>query len=148
MIDHKHIGRELSRVSIEVEKYPIRFFAEAIGEADPIHSDEAAAIREGYRSLVAPPTYVSCLWSLAMPGGVAVLEDMNVPMERVLHGEQAYEYGAPVCAGDRLEFVTRVTDIYDKKGGALEFVVLEVATTNQRGEQAALFKTVVVIRNA
>ena len=53
--------------SIEVENYPLRFFATTIGDLDPIRHDEAAARAAGYRSLVAPPTYVSCLINMADP---------------------------------------------------------------------------------
>ena len=49
-----------------------------------------------------------------------MLETMGVDLGRILHGEQRFEYRADICEGDTLTFVTRVTDIYDKKGGALD----------------------------
>jgi acyl dehydratase len=148
MIDHKHIGLDLGTTSVEVEKYPIRFFAEAIGETNPIHHDEAAARREGFRSLVAPPTYVACLWSLAQPGGTGVVEALSIPMERVLHAEERFEYGEPICAGDVVEFRTRVADIYDRRNGALEFVVLETVATLADGRHAATTWTTMAIRRS
>jgi hypothetical protein len=43
MIDRKHIGTTLPKATLEIEKGRLRFFAKAIGETDPIYTDEAAA---------------------------------------------------------------------------------------------------------
>jgi hypothetical protein len=42
----------------------------------------------------------------------------------------------------------RITEIYDKKGGALEFVVKLSEARNQRGELVAEMRTVLVCRHA
>jgi hypothetical protein len=50
---------------------------------------------------------------------------------KLLHGEQRFSYHAMAYAGDKLTFEQRIEDIYDKKGGLLEFVVRETRVTNQ-----------------
>jgi acyl dehydratase len=50
-------------------------------------------------------------------------------------------------AGDRLRFEQRIDDIYDKKGGALEFVLRTTRVSNQRGEHVADLRSVTVMRN-
>jgi acyl dehydratase len=50
-------------------------------------------------------------------------------------------------AGDTLTFEQRIEDIYDKKNGALEFVVRQTSVINQRGESVADLRCVTVIRN-
>jgi acyl dehydratase len=50
-------------------------------------------------------------------------------------------------AGDTLSFEQRIDDIYDKKGGALEFVVRKTRVTNQRAEHVADLRAVLVMRN-
>ena len=50
MIDKKHIGHELPASVLDVEKGRLRFFAKAIGETDPVYTDEAAAEAAGYRA--------------------------------------------------------------------------------------------------
>ena len=147
MIDRKFIGVEAPARSIEVEKYPIRFFAEAIGETDPIHTDEAAAKAAGFASLVAPPTYAFCLDNMAVEPRSTLFRDMGVRMERVLHGEQSFTYHRPIVAGDVLTFRSKVTDIYDKKAGALDFIVQDTPVINQRGELVANLRSVIVVRN-
>ncbi len=44
-------------------------------------------------------------------------------------------------------FESRIADIYDKKGSALDFVVCETRVTNQKGEHVADLRSVIVQRN-
>ena len=55
------IGHRFPPYTVEVEKQPLRLFAKAIGERAPVYTDEAAAQAEGYRSILAPPTYLFTL---------------------------------------------------------------------------------------
>mgnify|MGYP006188918339 FL=1 len=61
MPDKSLIGRSLGVTQCEVEKGRLRFFAKAIGETDPIYTDEAAAREAGHRSLPVPPSFLTCL---------------------------------------------------------------------------------------
>ena len=74
-------------------------------------------------------------------------ELLGIDYRRLLHGEQHFRYHAMACAGDRLRFEPRIADIYDKKGGALEFVLRETRVTNQHGRLVADMKCLTVIRN-
>ena len=147
MIDKKFIGYEVPPTLWEVEKGRIRFFAEVIGAAAPIYFDEAAAKAAGYRSVVAPPTFI---FGAESDSGVLMklLDTLKIDLREVLHGEQRFDYHAPVCAGDTLRFQTRVADIYDKKDGALEFVVNDTKVTNQFGEHVADLHAMIVVRHA
>src|SRR3546814_11224687 len=57
---------------------------------------------------------------------------IGVGMDHVLHGEQGFTYHRPIHAGDRITITTTTSDIYAKKGGALEFVVQETRFENAR----------------
>jgi acyl dehydratase len=147
MIDKKFIGYEVPPTLWDVEKGRIRFFAEVVGAVDPIHLDAAAAKAAGYRNVVAPPTFI---FGAESDSGVLMklLDTLQIDLRKVLHGEQRFDYHAPVCAGDTLRFETRVDDIYDKKGGALEFVANDTKVTNQLGEHVADLHSVLVVRHA
>jgi acyl dehydratase len=147
MIDKKFIGYEVPPTLWDVEKWRIRFFAEVIGATDPIYLDTAAAKAAGYRNVVAPPTFI---FGAESDSGVlmTLLDTLKIDLRKVLHGEQRFDYHAPVCAGDTLRFQTRVADIYDKKGGALEFVVNDTKVTNQLGEHVSDLHSVIVVRHA
>jgi acyl dehydratase len=49
-------------------------------------------------------------------------------------------------AGDELTTSSRITDVYEKKGGALQFLVRETTVTNQDGQQVASMRGTTVIR--
>ena len=147
MIDKQFIGYEVPPTLWDVEKGRIRFFAEVIGATDPIYFDASAAQAAGYRNVVAPPTFI---FGAESDSGVLMklLDTLKIDLREVLHGEQRFDYHAPVCAGDTLRFQTRVADIYDKKDGALEFVVNDTKVTNQFGEHVADLHAVIVVRHA
>ncbi len=114
----------------------LRFFAKAIGETDPIYTDEAAARDAGLsrRCRRRRPSCCAEQRRLGRRGPHGPAEALD--LARILHGEQAFDYHQMAYAGDTLRFETTVTDIYDKKGGALHFAVVNTTRvpTNQRGE--------------
>jgi len=57
MIDRKWIGHKFAPYTRKIEKGQLWFFAKAIGETNPIFTDEVAAKAAGYPALPAPPTY-------------------------------------------------------------------------------------------
>ena len=124
MIDRAHIGHTWPAWEVEIEQGRLRLLAKAIGETRPIYTNEAAARAAGYRSIVAPPTFAFCLLADS-PVGSGYLTDVGIPITDVLHGEQEYTFYQMMCAGDRVRVNRRVADIYEKKNGALEFVVFE-----------------------
>ncbi|MDP6182373.1 MAG: MaoC family dehydratase N-terminal domain-containing protein [Gammaproteobacteria bacterium] len=146
MIDRKFIGSKAPPFEAEIEKGRLRLFAKAIGETDPIYSDESTARAAGYRSIPVPPTFLFCL-EMEQPDPYRWFREMGIPLPHALHGGQAFRYLQTACAGDVLTFNSEVADIYDKKGGELEFVVQDVTITDQNGEPVADFRRTVVIRN-
>jgi acyl dehydratase len=147
MIDKKHIGTTFAPHSVDIESGRLRFFAKSIGETNPIYTDEQACRQAGYATLPAPLTFLFCL-NMEIPDPFASLTAIGVDLARVLHGEQSFDYHTPACAGDRLTFETRIADIYEKRGGALDFIVLETRITNQRGEHVADLRNAIIQRNA
>jgi len=146
MIDRKFIGLELPPRVIEVEKGAIRSFARAIGDLDPVFTDESAARAAGYRSLVAPPTFAFCLNMMASDQ-FTFMRMLGVDPRRVLHGEQSFTYHATICAGDVLTFHLKCADIYERKGGALEFVVHETRVTDADGGRMVDLRGVIVVQH-
>ena len=146
MIDRKHIGKVFPKAVLDIEKGRLRFFAQAIGETNPVYTDEAVAKAAGYPSLPVPPTFI---FAAELDAGVllSALRDMGVNLDRILHGEQQFTYLAPICAGDTITVESKITDIYDKKNGALEFLVKDSVVTNQHGTRVADMRSVVVVRN-
>jgi len=146
MIDRALIGKVFPAYSVEAEKGRLRFFAKVIGETDPIFVDEDAAQAAGYRSLPLPPTFLFAM-ELDRPDPMAWFREVGFDLARLLHGEQSFNYYLPACAGDTLTFVSRISDIYDKKNGALEFVIKETRVADPAGNHIADLRSVFVQRN-
>jgi acyl dehydratase len=146
MIDVSFIGHQLPVFSALVETGRLKFFAQAIGQTDPVYSDEAAALAAGHPALPVPPTFLFCL-EMASPNPGALRELLAIDIAKVLHGEQRFTYHAMCHAGDTLTFAQRIADIYAKKGGLLEFVVRETRVTNQHGAHVADLNGTTVVRH-
>lgn len=146
MIDKQYIGHTQPAFSVAVEASRLRFFAKATGQTDAVYLDESAARDAGHPALPVPPTFLFCL-EMESPDPAALRNLLGLDYRRLLHGEQRFTYHRMAYAGDTLTFAQRIEDIYDKKGGALEFVVRVTRVTNQRGEHVADLKGVTVMRN-
>ena len=146
MIEKHLIGWTSPASTVEVEKGRVRFFAQAIGETKPLYSDEEVARAAGYRSIPIPPTFLFCL-ETENSSSSRILETLNIGMERILHGEQFFRYHHAVCAGDCITFQSKVSDIYSRKGGALEFIVLESTATNQDGVLVGEMRSSIIVRH-
>ncbi len=131
MLDKTLIGRESEPTVVEVEKGAIRRLAGAIGDANPIHSDEEAARAAGFSSLVAPPTF---------PAVLSLNEKFRHALDRgtrsLLLGEESIEYGRPIVAGDRLVLKSKVADVQERAGtsGATDVLVIETEGRGADGE--------------
>ncbi len=146
MIDRSWIGRDLAPAELTIDRTRLRFFAEAIGETDPVYTDPAAARAAGHRDLPAPPTFV---FAAELDAGIIdrLLVDLGIPVEKLLHGEQGFTWHHTVCAGDSVVVRSRIDDIYAKKNGALEFVVKTSTVTNQDGVLVGELRSVLVCRH-
>jgi len=146
MLDRSMIGHEFKPFTVEVEKGRLKFFAKAIGEKNPVYSDEDAAKAAGYKALPAPPTFMFSI-DLDGPEFLPMLDMLGMDIGRVLHGSQEFEYLGQIYAGDRITQSCKILDMFDKKGGALEFIVQESAYTNQDGELVGKAQQTIVYRN-
>lgn len=145
-LDKGLIGHAFKPFTTIVEAGKIRLFCKAIGEDNPVYADEAAAKVAGFRAIPAPPTFLTAVTN-DDPDKGGLLRALNVDIGLILHGEQHYEYLAPVFAGDRITCQQKVVDIYDKKGGALWFVVSETEMKDQAGKLVAKARSITVVRN-
>ena len=121
------IGTESDPVTWEVEAGEIIRFAEAIGDPNPIYSDESYARNTKYGGIIAPPTFLHAYQASPLdferPDGVGV------------DGGSNWEYFSHVRPGDRITVTSNVKDIFEKKGkvGNMLFIISEINYTNQFG---------------
>jgi N-terminal half of MaoC dehydratase len=146
-IDPAAIGTELPTLEVDVERGRLRSFASAIGETDPVYSDLGAAKAAGHADLPVPPTF---LFGLGLGRGAADfawLADLGVDLRHVLHGEQSFTYHSVAHAGDTLTLAPKITDVFSKRGGALQFLVRETAVRDAGGNPVADLRETIVVRD-
>lgn len=145
-IDKATIGTALPPTRLTVERGRLQFFAKAIGETDPVYTDPDAAKAAGHPDIPVPPTFLFSV-ELEYPDPFAFLASLGVDLRMVLHGEQSFTYHAMAYPGDELIARPRISDVYTKKGGALEFLVKDTAITRADGTPIAELQSVIVIQN-
>ncbi len=128
------INVESEPVVTEVERGAIIKFARAIGDPNPLYSDDEAAGKSRYGGIIAPPTFLrSC------PSGRARAQVAS-PYSAGLDGGSEWEYFEPVRPGDSITVTTYVSEIYERQGrlGNMLFTVRETKYVNQSGKTVAL----------
>ncbi len=145
MLDKTLIGKSFPALVVDVDKWQLKFFAKAVGEENPIYFDEEAAIAEGYRSILAPPTYGVTL-GCAVPDPFARAKAVGLDASKILHTAQSFEYFEPICGGDKITLVATITKVFEKRKGAFKFMVEETVATNQLDQLTTRFRQTVVER--
>ena len=134
--DRSIIGQVFDETSFApVTKEEMIDFATALGETNPLYTDEAAAAKGPYGGLVAPPTFVTKL-----------RPNKFTPEHLPRFGKFGFDGGrdlevfAPVRPGDRLTMLSTIHDIYEKTGrtGSMYFIVVRNDVKNQNGEKVAV----------
>ena len=143
-MDARHVGHAFAPFVVQADARQLRLFAKATGQNDPVYTDVNVAMAAGHPALPLPPTFLVCL-EMEAPDPNALLTLLGLdPRQRLLHAEQGVIYHRMAYCGDRLGFHQRLDQVYDKKGGALQFAVRSTRVTNQRDELVAELRCVVV----
>ena len=145
MLDRNLIGKKYNPVIFTVTDQRLRFFAKATGQTDPIYFDHDAALSKGYNGIVCPPTFLYAV-SMEQKYPFEFLKDLKIKIESILHAEQEFLYENMVCSGDTLTMVTEIIDMYDKKEGLLQFLILESTFIDQNNMHTATMKNTIVVK--
>lgn len=137
------VGTTTAPLTVLVERGRLRLFAKATGQTAPLYTDVDTARAQGHPDLPVPPTFLFGL-ELERPDPFSWITDLGVDMTKVLHGGQRFDYHAPAHAGDVLTAVSTITDVYAKKGGALQFIERRTEVTRDGAAVATLQQTTVV----
>ncbi len=146
MIDKKHIGHEFTPVTLPVEEGRLKFLAKTLGITQGIYTNPDLAAVAGLPGLLAPPTYPFVLEIEALEL-VELVNLLGETLGKLLHGEENFTYHLPIYAGDEITVCKKISDIIDKKEGALQFVISHTEFTNQDEEKVAETITNYVFRH-
>lgn len=134
-LDRSGVGFRLPTFTVNVEPGTLAAFANAIGETDP-------AFREEF----APPTFMKVLEGKDNSSR-RIMEVLGADLKRILHAEQVFDYIAPIRAGMQVRVSRRVADIYARRDGQLEFVVIETTFSEEEAGVLGRSRQLVLVRN-
>jgi len=149
------IGKEAVHTAPEpLGRAAIRYFALAVGDDNPLYTDDAYAREHGYPDVIAPPTLI-CETNQYVAG--ARNEDglighwWDVPVEGALavRGGNAYTFARPVLPTDVITARWRIADITERArsdGSSMLIVLSEATYTNQDGELLATNTETIIYR--
>ena len=149
MFDKSKVGQNFPPFTIEVERGKIRELALAIGDDNPIYQSREAAQAAGYPDVPLYPTSPTTFAFWGNTKMVGQLVSLGINVMRVLHGEEEYEYLAPVYPGDTLTGVMTIVDGKTRQGQAgssMDILTVEVRYTNQHGQPVLNARQVIIAR--
>ncbi len=135
-INYDAVGFETNETVHHVDRVSIKWFARAMGDANPIYYDLEAAKREGFRDIPAPPTFST---TFRDEEDARLRERVGFDFSKLVHGQQEYEMPGPLVAGDILRIKTRVADIYKKEGKSGQMILVVTETTARRPDGSTAF---------
>jgi acyl dehydratase len=143
-MDQNAAGKTFAPYEFRVERGKIGEFADAIGDPNPVYRDPEAARKAGYPGIPAPPTLLrTFLYETADSKNALGVKDWSY----IVHGEQEFEYLAPIVAGDVLTAQDRIVSVTEKesrRAGKLQIGVIETRFVNQRGETVQIARRALV----
>ena len=137
------LATEYAPATFEVEKSHITTFARAIGDDNPLWSDEVAARRSRFGGLIAPPTFTRLIVnSVRLPGTTQYALPGTVQVD----GGTQWHYFEPIRPGDRITQFRKIIDVYERQGsaGPLLFIITNCRFVNQFGETAVTMTGVTI----
>ncbi len=130
-------------VSATITRKQSQRYAKAVDDLNPLYFDEGAAKAAGFRTLIAPPTYLT--YATATNGTLAdVREDglyrgggrsVSLRVKRVMFGGEEWDFLEPAYVGDTITAQARLHSLEQKDGASGPFVLMTTETcyTNQDG---------------
>jgi len=143
-MDKSVAGKSFAPYEFRVERGKIKEFADSIGDPNPLYRDPIVAAQAGFAAIPAPPTLLrTFLYETSESRHALGVKDWSY----IVHGEQEFEYLAPVVAGDVLTAQDRIVSVTEKesrRAGTLQIGVIETVFKNQRGETVQIARRTLV----
>lgn len=149
MFDKSKIGQSFPPFTIEVERVKIRELALAIGDNNLIYQSREAAQAAGYADVPLFPTAPTMFTFWGNTHMVSQFVSLGINVMGILHGEEEYEYLAPINPGDILTGVMTLIDGKTRRGqdgSSIDILKTETRYTNQNGQPVLNARQMIIIR--
>jgi acyl dehydratase len=150
MFDQSKVGQSFPPFTLEVERGEIHELALAIGDDNPIYHSQEAAQAAAYADVPLFPTFPTIFAFWGNTQKIEQLTSLGIPVQRILHGQEAYEYLAPILPGDILTGVMTLTaarTTQSRNGSSMDILTFETGYTNQEGKAVLNAREVILVRS-
>ena len=149
MFDQSKLGHSFPPFTIEVERCKIHELTLAIGDENPIYHSSEAALAHEYRDVPISPTTPTIFnfWGNTQLWNQLASAGLNTT--RILHGEEEYQYLAPIYPGDRLTGVVTIVEGKNRRskdGSSMDIVTIETRYSNQQETPVLTARATLVVR--
>ena len=118
-----------------VEAASVRAYAQAIGDSNPAYPQSD----DDVDGKIAPPSYAA-VYAL---GSSNAMGRLGIAPNRLIHGEQSFEWTRAVRVGETLTVQGRIADVYNKR--SLQFIVAETEARDAAGELVCVSRATVLV---
>jgi len=149
MFDKSKIGQSFAPFTCEVQRNKIHELNIAIGDENPIYHSREAAQEAGFPDVPISPTSPTMFsrWAKRQPG--LSMTDLGIDVARILHGEEEYEYIAPIYPGDVLTGTTTLVDGKTRQGSGghmMDILTTETRYINRDNQHVLSTRSTIVVR--
>lgn len=150
MFDESKIGQSFAPFTYEVQRNKIHELTTAIGDTNPVYHSREAAQEAGLPDVPISPTTPTLFsfWGNRQRG--ASLAEVGIDTRRILHGEEEYEYIAPIYPNDVLTGTTTLVEGKTRQGSGghtMDILTMETRYVNQHNQHVLSTRASIVVRN-
>jgi acyl dehydratase len=149
MFDKSKIGHSFAPFTIEVARNKVAELNSAIGDENPVYQSQEAAQAAGFKDVPISPTTPTMFRFWGATRSSNDMASLGIDVRRILHGEEEFEYLAPIYPNDVLTGITSVLDgksRQGKDGSYMDIITTETRYTNQHDQTVLSAKSTIVVR--
>lgn len=149
MFDTSKIGQRFAPFTYEVQRNKVHELTTALGDENPVYHSCEAAQEAGFSDVPLSPTSPTMFRAWGHHQRGASLADLGINVSRILHGEEEYEYLAPISPGDVLTGTTTLVDGKTRQGSggsSMDILTTETRYVNQRNQHVLNARMTIVVR--
>lgn len=133
MADPSHVGRRYSAAGQVIKAERASAFARAVAGGD-----------EPFDSGTVPPTFAAVYCLFPTLAQLFSDQEVGVQLSGLIHGEQSFEWPAPVRAGDVVDASAVITAIEEKRG--MTFLTIDCEAQRQDGAIVCRGRATMIMR--
>ncbi|MEK4425800.1 FAS1-like dehydratase domain-containing protein [Solibacillus sp. FSL K6-1523] len=128
----KFIGQDLETYHYTIEKSKVDELVAVLNPNSDVKKDDNYI----------PATFPTVIefWG----SSISMAKALQLNLEKVLHGEQEYEYIKDFALGDVITVASKIEDVYTK--ASMNFIVVNKKFINQKDELVAIGKSTIIER--